>query len=281
MIAIEDLTGIEKDKREGILQCLEDLLLFKDYEGNYASVITGYNFYNRPVKSDRIITFSHIHSLDTYKESMMRDLKDLGYSEKEILNDIRDKIGICIWELDFEIGEGLRIKNVSKKEYVDLKKYKKQLDLYDEFKECKDNFIGEQLGWELDLPFRKKEELFSLVNLFMRKSGKFAYDSLGNQIEESIEERNFRNPWPMAYDTPVLILGATALKYKDALTQFSTAVQFSLKENNNEISFVINNNLPVLEQLPHYKQLLNWGFEKEFCLGNKAFIKEYIDKKRM
>lgn len=115
----------------------------------------------------------------------------------------------------------------------------------------------------------------------MRKSGKFAYDPLGNQIEESIEEQRFRDPWPLAYDTPVIILGAAALKYREKLTQFSTATQFSLKENQNEISFIINTQLPILEQLPHYKQLLGWGFEKELCLGNKAFIKEYIDKKRV
>jgi len=31
--------------------------------------------------------------------------------------------------------------------------------------------------------------------------------------------------------------------------------------------------------LPQYKELIDLGFIEEKCLGNNAFIKEYVDKK--
>lgn len=77
MIAIDNLTGIEKSKRNEIIKCLESLILFKDYQEDLTPVITGYNLYDKLSKSDRIITFSHIHSLEEYKNNMIKDLEGL------------------------------------------------------------------------------------------------------------------------------------------------------------------------------------------------------------
>ena len=43
MIKIDDLTGIPENKRKQAVECLDDLLTFKDNEGRLAPVITGYN----------------------------------------------------------------------------------------------------------------------------------------------------------------------------------------------------------------------------------------------
>ena len=58
MITIDDLTGIPETKRKQIIECLDDLLTFRDSNGNLSPVISGYNLYKEISKSDRVVTFS-------------------------------------------------------------------------------------------------------------------------------------------------------------------------------------------------------------------------------
>lgn len=76
----------------------------------------------------------------------------------------------------------------------------------------------------------------------------------------------------------MLLLGKKALRYSKFLPHFSKAHKIFLMENGNEISFIINKNLKILKQMPYYEKLRRLGFKEELCLGNKAFIKTYIDK---
>ena len=46
------------------------------------------------------------------------------------------------------------------------------------------------------------------------------------------------------------------------------------------MNFVVHKNVDKLKEMPEYPRLINLGFMEEICLGNKAFISEYIDKKR-
>lgn len=61
---------------------------------------------------------------------------------------------------------------------------------------------------------------------------------------------------------------------------FIRASKFSLKEGNNEISFVVHKKLKKLRKLPQYEKLLNFGFKEEECLGNKQFVTDYIDQEK-
>ncbi len=78
---------------------------------------------------------------------------------------------------------------------------------------------------------------------------------------------------------PVLILGEKALTYRHLFPGFIDVVKISIKENNNEISFIIHEKLELLKKLQHYKTLMGFGFEEELCLANKLFIKRYVDNK--
>lgn len=127
------------------------------------------------------------------------------------------------------------------------------------------------------MPFNGKKDLLTLVDLFLRKSGKHIYDAQGNIIKETDEEQKSRAPWSDAYKVPVLILGKNALRYARRLPEFVPAAKFSLKENDNEISFIIHKNLEYLKSLDYYNSLLKFGFVEEECLGNKPFIK-YVDE---
>ena len=142
------------------------------------------------------------------------------------------------------------------------------------------DLLGENYGWELNMPFNSEGELIKLVDLFLRKSGDHIYDKNGVIIEEIDKEKSLRAPWRDAYETPVLILGEIALKYANKLPHFIPATKIILRENFNEISFIINKNLGLLRNLPHYEQLKRMGFNEELCLGNKPFIIGYVDKER-
>lgn len=287
MIEIEDLTGIPESKRRQAIECLDDLLTFRDSQGELSPVISGYNWYLTLSASDSVITFSNIHGTEDYKKDMITDLEKLGYPPQTILNCIRKKAGTFLHELKFVIRDnkgnllpGLRVKDLRIGDYLDLNKYSKPLINYPEFKDAEGCLIDEDQGWELDMPFYNKKELMSLVNLFLNKSGKYIYDNGGRIIEEIEEQLQKRSPWADVYDTPVLLLGKSALNYADELPHFIPAIKMALKENSNEISFVIHKNLEQLRNLCHYKQLLRLRFNEEECLGNKSFISEYVDKKR-
>ena|GEM_PF-4014096 len=283
MIFIKDLTGIYENKRKEVIACLDELLTYRDAKGLLIPVISGYNWYLKLAESDRVITFSNIHETEAYKEDMLRDLEELGYNSQAVLKQIREKAGAFIHDLEFRIRDdegnllpGLRIKDTRTGDYICLEKYSEPLINYPEFQDADGCLTDEDQGWELDMPFKGEKELMDLVDLFLRKSGKHIYDAQGNIIRETDEDQEFRAPWSDAYKVPVLLLGEIALRYVDRLPQFIPATKFSLKENGNEISFIIHKNLEYLKSLNHYKRLLRAGFMEEECLGNKPFIK-YVD----
>jgi len=287
MIKIDDLTGIPESKRKQAIECLDDLLTFKNCQNRLSPIITGYNWYITIPESNSIVTFSNIHETESYKQEMLRDLEKFGYDSKIILKYIREKAGAFLHDLEFRIRneEGdllpmLRIKDIRTGKYLDLDKFLEPLINYPQFKDIEGYLIDENQGWELDISFNNRAELLKLVDLFLRKSGLFLYDEKGEKIEEVDKERKLRSPWGDAYETPVLLLGETALRYADKLPHFIPATKIALKENSNEISFVIHKNLEELRNLSHYEQLLRLGFNEEKCLGNSSFIIRYVDKKR-
>jgi len=287
MIQIDDLTGIPEAKRKQAIECLDDLLTFKDSQGILSPIITGYNLYTTIPNCDSMISFSNIHGTEDYKQDMLTDLARLGYNPQIISGHIRKKGGAFLHDLgDFRIRDdngnllpGLRIKDIRSGKYLDLDKFTEPLINYPQFRDAEGYLIDEDYGWELDMPFNNKKELMDLVSLFLKKSGEYLYDEDGEKIVETYEEKESRSPWADAYKLPVLLLGEAALRYADELPHFVSATKVSLRENSNEISFTIHKNLETLRSLPHYKQLLQLGFEEEGCLGNKPFIK-YVDKTR-
>lgn len=276
MIAIEDLTGIGKDKRNAIIRCLDDLM-FYDINEKVTRVITGYNLYNKLSITNRVVTFSHMHRTEKYRRDMLKDLVQSGYERKNLIANIREKMGCYSWGLDFIISSNVRIRNRKTGVYLDLNKYKKALENYKEFSNSKIDFVAEEDGWQLDIPFSNKKELVKLVDLFIKKSNKYLYNKNGI-IKESREQKKLRSPWSGAYKIPVLILGEKALTYKHLFPGFIRAIKISLKENNNEISFVIHEKLELLKTLQQYKTLIEFGFEEEPCFANELFIKRYIDE---
>ncbi len=268
MIKIEDLTGIPEWKRKQAIECLDDLLTFKDSEGNLSPIITGYNWYNQVPELDRIVTFSHIHETKVYRQAMISDLEKLGYSREQVETNIREKGGTFLWEVDFQVkGENgepypeLIIKNVKTGKNLDLSKYKGET--LEGYPELEGKLLGGDCGWELDLPFENKIKLMNLINLFVKKSYKCN-----------------RSSWPEAYETPVLLLGKKAIEWQNELPNFVKATKIELSQGKNELSFIINQNLTMLKIMPHYNKLMKLGFSENDCLGNKSFIREYINKKR-
>lgn len=248
---------------------------------NLSPVITGYNLFKTIPKSDSIVTFSNVHESKDYKEDMILDLEKIGYSPLVVLSYLREKMGICLHDLKFRIrgddGQvlpGLRIKDTRTMKYLNLHNYYLPLVNYPEFETAEGYLVGEDFGWELDLPFSNKEELMKLVALFLNKSGEFIYDSNGMVLR--IAECHWRDAW----QTPVLLLGATASIYQSELPSFIPVTKLGLKENGNEISFIVHKNLELLRSLPHYKELVSLGCLEELCLANSPFVKRYIDKKR-
>lgn len=286
MVDIADLTGIHGSKRKLVVACLDDLLTLKDAQKKSTPVIAGYNWYTSLSQSNSVVTFANIHETEAYKEAMMRDLEKQRYDRRTVLSNIRAKGGAFLWNFGYRIRDdndsplaGLKIKDLKTGEYLDLTKFDKSLSNYPSFAGRKNDFVAEDSGWELDIPFGSKEELFRLVSLFQRKAGLHKYDENGVIVQETEEEQKLRAPWTDAYEVPVLLVGENATQYAAELPHFTPATKIALKENGNEISFVINKKLRRLKGLPHYQQLLDLGFKEEPCLGNKPFIMD-IDKKQ-
>ena len=280
MIKIEHLTGIPEKRRNEAVQCLDELLTFKDDQGRLSPVITGYNWYSHLVESDRVIIFSHIHETEDYKQDMLRDLKVMGYDPQTVLKQIRDKTGAFLWNPEYRIRDdkgnvlnGLKIKDMRTGQYINLNEYDRPLKKYPQYATSKGHLVAENRGWELDIPFNTKTELRRLVDLFLRKSGLFIYDENGVEILESDKERKARAHWSDAYETPLLVLGKAALEYAADLPHFDQATKTSLIENDNEIGFIIHKKLGFLRTILHYEQLKRLGFQEEVCMGNKPFLK--------
>ena len=284
MIRLEDLTNIPE--REAIKHCLDFLLTRRDEEGFVDPIITGYNYYSPIPQASRVIIFSHMYETKNYKEDMLKDLETMSYSKEDIDENIREKLAIFLWSPKFLIRneEGviynsLRIRDTRTGKFIDLERFKLCLGEREEYSTSFSYLIGESQGWQLDMPLSSKKELFNLIRLFLKRSGKDLYYNQGLVIPETEEEKDIRSPWKGAYETPVLLLGESVLGYSNELAQFSPITRFILNKNSNEASFVIHRNLRRLVQLPQYKELINFGFIEEKCLGNNAFIKEYVDKK--
>lgn len=267
-LQLEQLVGIPKSKRKKALSCLNSLLRFRDEKGQLSPIITGYNGYVQTPESDRAVTFSHIQEDEAYRQAMFSDLEKQGYKEQELKDKLRDKTSASLWELHFRIrGSGgqtyreLTIKYMDTDEELDLNIYAG--DTLVAYPELKDKLYSENHGWELDLPFGSQKELLRLVRLFAKR----AY-------------RDKTKSWPGAYATPVLVLGERALDWEEKLPDFIRATKIELIEGENELSFIIQDNIARLKALPHYGELVDLGFKERVCLGNKAFIEEYVNRIR-
>ena len=286
MVELKDLTGISKQKRIKAISCLDSLLAFRNQDGTLSPIISGYNWYASVPKHDSTVTFSNIHETEAYKKDLLGDLEKLGYNRKTLIEYIRKKCGIFLCDLDFITRDkndlvlpGLKIKDMRTNMYLNLEKFSKPLSNYPEFKEAEGYLLSEDDGWEIGIPFTNKKEILGIADLFLKKSGLNLYDHNRNVITETKEEMLIRAPWTDAYQVPILLLGETASIYKKELPQFIQATKFSLKENANEINFVICKNLARLKGTAEYIGLLDIGFKEETCFGNYIFIK-YIDEIR-
>ncbi len=253
------LPNIDPKKVEQARLVLDDLVT--------QTIISGYNWYDRVSDLTRVVTFSHLHETEDYRQAMSNDMQQLGYSAEDINNNTRPKSGCYRWERDFvfrddngNVFPNLIVRRASG-EYLDLAKYpEKTLANVPELKN--ERLYGENKGWELDLEFKTKENLLQLVALFLNKSSK-------------------KTPghWPGAYDVPVLIIGEQAKAYASELPDFIEAKRLVLVENGNEISFIIHERFEDLLKHSAYQVLSGLGFTVESCLGNKTFVAAYVDKR--
>lgn len=266
MITIDDLNGIEANKKRVVIDCLDYLLTLRDVGGRPTPVITGYNWYDRLPESDMSITLSHQHQSEGYKQAMFFDLvKSLNYQQEAISSRVRDRGTTHLWNPDYNIRDekgdilkGLRIKDRRIGQYIDLKNYNEPLDQYAEFKDAQGWLINELgSGWELNMPFGTEEELMRLADLFLRKS-----------YRETV------NHWLDAYKVPVILLGEEAVVHREKLSGFIQATKITLAEGGNEISFVIHKNLELLKSMEQFELLKSFGFKFQECLANKIFIED-------
>ena len=265
MVFIDDLTGIQK--RTGVIECLDDLMTFGADKKRTIPIITGYNFYETVPEFDSHIIFSHIHATEDYKKDMFKDLRKIGYAD---IASIREKTGVYLWKPKYNIRDDrgellpyLKIKDLRTNGYINLNEFFSPLADYPTYADADGHLLAEDNGWQLDLPFTSRERVIVLSRLFYEKSSKYSEDH-----------------WSDAYETPVLLFGSAVSDYIGELPGFIPAVRFTLEENNNEISFIIRKNLEKLRNLPHYEELLRFGFKEELCFGNKLFIDGCVDDNR-
>lgn len=202
-----------------------------------------------------------------------------------ISQSIRNRGTTFSYKLKFRIRDdqgalfpNLKIRDLKTNSYIDLNLYKTPLVNYNEFNSSDGYLMGENTGWELNMPFKNKEELVNLVNLFLKKSSVNIFDKKGRPLKETKTQRRVRSHWQDSYETPVLIIGRKAIEFYSHLPNFIKATKVVLKEKNNEISFIINKKLEMLKNSGYYNQLLKFGFIEEVCLGNKPFVVEFVDK---
>jgi hypothetical protein len=258
MIRVTELAGINPGKLRAIRDTLDALLTDEQ-------VITGYNWYGQVLKTPQIVTFSHMHETERYKSAMLQDLSLAGYSPQKLQNCIRAKYGCFHWKPSFIFrdSEGAIFPNlyIRKKDgtYLNLATYpQRSLDEVVELQ--REQLISENEGWELNIGFKGKEDLLSVVELFLKKSS-----------------QETPNHWPGAYDVPVLIIGDKAIDFASELPDFLVARKMLLSENGSEVSFIVRRRFEELKSKPHYADLRKLGFVEELCLGNRRFIQEYVD----
>ncbi len=265
MLTLGDLGGIPEEKKQDVRLALERLLAFRTH-GQLKPIITGYGWLDRPASSDRVVTFSHSHETEAYKQAMLEDLANAGLGDAT--DKIRNKGSAYLWKPQFRhrdergrVLPGKIIKDLETGEMVDLRKYKLPLSRYAKFKNSFGRLVCEDgLEWQIDVPFKTKAELLQLSALFVRG----AYGAGG---------------WPAPYDLPLIIIGRAARKYlNDARinNNFSLATRFYLVCGENEINFIIGKALQRLEGSNEHGVLKESGFRKEACLVNTQF-KNYIN----
>ncbi len=267
MVSIDELTDIPKEIREEAIRCLDELLTYKDEDGNLAPIISGYNWYRKLPIADPAITLTNIHESEDYKEDMFADLEKLGYKRESLEGCIREKTGIFFWRPTFNIREtkgkilpGLRIKNIKSGELLNLSHFSGENLLG--YPELDGNLKAEDHGWEINIESKNTIELVKLAKLFTKKG-------LYRDKEEN-------KHWRSAYRVPVIILGKKAADHREKLKNYYPARKFSLRRKRNEISFIIEKNLSRLKESFQYTILKEVGFEEELCLANIEFIK-YIN----
>ncbi len=283
MLLQKQLLGISEEKKRKVICCLDNMLSLRDKENKLRNVISGYNWYAEVQSNETFITFSNIHETDEYLHAVTADLELFGYTKKEISSIVRGKGGTFHHDLDFAIrdsqGElfpGIRIKDTRTGEYLDLSQYKKPLSYYPEFSDAQGYLLSEDYGWELNLPVDNMDKLKKVVNTFLRKSSSFLYDERGEIIPETPEQKRLRAPWADAYRLPVLLVGECTNSLAKEFPHFDIATKMVLRENNNEISFVIHKALTALKEMREYRILCEEGFLEEQCLANRAFL-NYIN----
>jgi hypothetical protein len=253
------LPRIDSHKREVIIKILDDLLSTK--------ILSGYNLYPSPMSCKRIVAVSHSHETEAYRQEMVADLINLGYTKQKIEESIRSKYACIRWEKDFVFRDNqgnlfphLKIRT-NKSDYLDLSKYAQStLEGVPELADIP--LFEENLGWQLDLEFNGESELVSLVNLFGLRAS-----------------RAKENHWVDAHTIPFLIVGNEVRKYTHpALNQLVKATFMILEENGNEVSFVINKTMDKLKAIDAYGLLCRLSFKESVCYGSKQFIDAYVDK---
>ena len=267
MKSIEDLPCIQKEKLATIKPCLDQLLMQTPAR---QALITGYNWYDSPISSPRIVTFSHMHEDPAYREAMLNDLEKLGYRRAKLEGYIRPKRSAFHFDPRFrfrdEAGKvftGLTVRHGPTA--IELSKYTNPLAEYPELADINNHLIGEDAGWEINLRFRTREQLLRLSRLFVQKS-------TDNSSSVRKHETDLITAWPAAYHIPVIILGKNALSFTAELPQFAPACRVFLEENKNEINFIVDKTFKQLHHSQEYRQLLHLGFQEEECLANKAFL---------
>lgn len=231
-------------------------------------ITSGYNWYNAVPATNRIVTFSHIHETDAYRDAMLADLVKLGHQYEKVVKNMREKFGCFRWELDFHIRDekGMLLKGtrIRKRDgsLLNLEEYtERTLESYSTLSNIL--LVGESDGWELNVEFKEKEDLKNIAELFIRKSSSKSPDR-----------------WPDAYDLPVLVLGEGAVAYAQELPDFIPAKRIVLQRGNNEISFIIDRLFAPLQKMSEFGEIQKLGFNIEACLANKSFIEQYVNPKQ-
>lgn len=251
-------------------------------------IITGFNYHPICLQVDdlTILTFSNIHSYPNYLMKVIEDLRMMGYPNDEVSITTRDKKGYFKWMPDFfirsedgNLEEYLRIKNIKTEVYLDLEKIPYQtLEEASYSEEDADNLIAENEGFEINISLLNEEDLHKLAVEFLRKSSKKLYDECGEVVFETKEEYGKRNPWPGAWDVPVLIIGGHLSQIQHSIPGFQNAFLFRFQDVDiGEYNFVINKQIKFLKMSEQYKHLQDLGFKQEPCLANIRFIKDYVD----
>jgi hypothetical protein len=261
--------------------------LLTGHNSSNEKIISGYNYYPRiaSVNSNKILTFSNMHETKDYFASMMKDILSSGYPNDYVLMQVRDKYGTYRWEPNFRFRDDkgkvypdLRIKDTRNNKYVDF-----SIIPFASFEEAGytatevSDFSGENKGWEINIGCDLVKDIIKLASLFVSKSSILPFDKNGMPKPETLEDKEIRDPWPDAYDTPVLIIGGDINQIREKVSSFIPAKIIRLEKDNKELSFIINSNFEKLKRIKEYDSLIELGFKEEDCLANLPFILQYVD----